>query len=300
MKMFPLSRSIMMTSLLLSASLASTNALAERVEIDHNGRTLNANLELAENKSLADGVLMLTHGTLAHNEMEIISTLQDLMVDYGVSTLSINLSYGLDNRASAMYDCTVPAQHTMQQATQEMQAWQTWLDGQGAGDRWIMGHSRGGNQTAQFAAANEDSIKGQILVAPATWNLADTRKGYSERYGTSIEALLETAKSMAPTAIMEDVSIVYCEKSGATAEAMLSYSGNYPEYDTPTVLADTSIPTLVIAGSLDTVVPDLPEKMNSIAKDNIEFVVVEDADHFFLDLFADEVADYAVDFIENL
>ena len=100
--------------------------------------------------------------------------------------------------------------------------------------------------------------------------------------------------------MIDGISIIYCENSGASAEAVLSYYGNYPEYDTPTVLKETNIPTLVIAGSLDTVVADLPEKMESIDKENIELVVVEDADHFFLDLFADEAVEYAVDFIENL
>lgn len=299
MKNVSKSKSLLVTSLLVG-SMSCANAYAEKIELEHNGMTLNANLELAEDKTLADGVLMLTHGTLAHNEMEIISTLQDLMVDYGVSTLSINLSYGIDNRASAMYDCSVPAQHTMQQASAEMQAWQSWLDSQGAGDRWIMGHSRGGNQTAQFAAQNADKIKGQILLAPATWNYETTLEGYAKRYAQPVEPLLEQAKSLEPKAIMDGVSIVYCENSGASAEAMLSYYGNYPEYDTPTVLSNTTIPSLVIAGSLDTVVPDLPEKMESINRDNIEFVIIEDADHFFLDLFADEVADYAIDFIENL
>lgn len=289
-----------LSTTLLAASLLATSAQAEKVQIPFDGLTLNGNLELAADKSLSDGVLMLTHGTLAHNEMEIISYVQEMMVDYGISTLAINLSYGLDNRESAMYDCTVPAQHTMQQALAEMDAWQTWLDGQGAGDRWVMGHSRGGNQTAQYAANNQDKIKGQVLLAPATWDFSKTLEGYGERYETPIEPILEKAKGMDPKAMIDGIDIIYCENSGASAEAVLSYYGNYPEYDTPTVLKETKIPTLVIAGSLDTVVADLPEKMESIDKENIELVVVEDADHFFLDLFADEAVEYAVDFIENL
>lgn len=289
-----------LSTTLLAASLMANSAQAEQVQIPFEGLTLNGNLELAADKSLADGVLMLTHGTLAHNEMEIISYVQEQMVDYGISTLAINLSYGLDNRESAMYDCTLPAQHTMQQALAEMDAWQTWLDGQGAGDRWVMGHSRGGNQTAQFAAANQDKIKGQVLLAPATWDYTKTLEGYGKRYETPIEPILEKAKGMDLKAMIDGISIIYCENSGASAEAVLSYYGNYPEYDTPTVLKETNIPTLVIAGSLDTVVADLPEKMESIDKENIELIVVEDADHFFLDLFADEAVEYAVDFIENL
>lgn len=38
--------------------------------------------------------------------------------------------------------------------------------------------------------------------------------------------------------------------------------------------------------------------MAAVTKDNVELVVIEDASHFFRDLFADEVADYALEFIE--
>ena len=286
-------------TLMLTALNASV-AQAEQVQIPFNGLTLNGNLELAEDKTLADGVLLLLHGTLAHNEMEIIATLQELIVDAGVSTLAINLSYSIDNRESARYDCAVPARHTMQDAVAEMEAWQNWLDGQGAGDRWVMGHSRGGNQTSQYTLAHQDKVKGQILLAPATWDYKYTIDGYQKRYGTSVTDLLDKAKTLAPDTMMDGVSVVYCEKSGATAGAMLSYYGNYPNYDTPHVLAQTETPTLVIAGSKDTVVDDLPQKMEGMNKENVELVVIDDADHFFRDLFADEVAEYAVDFIESL
>ncbi len=98
--------------------------------------------------------------------------------------------------------------------------------------------------------------------------------------------------------MMDGISILYCEGSGATAASLLIYYGDYPNYDTPTVLSQTETPTLVIAGTLDDVVADLPEKMASVTRDNVELVEVEDADHFFRDLFTDEVVDYASEFIE--
>lgn len=283
---------------LLTTALMSSPALAETVELEHNGLTLNAQLELAEGSSLSDGVLVLTHGTLAHSGMELIVALQELLVDYGVNTLAVNLSYGIDNREQAMYDCSVPARHTMQDAVAEISAWQDWLDSQGAGPRYLMGHSRGGNQTAQYTLSDPERVTAQILLAPATWDLEDTLSGYKKRYNKDVNELLTQAKGMDASAMLDGVSLLYCEGSGASAASLLSYYGDFPNYDTPTVLKQTTTPTLVIAGTLDDVVADLPEKMADVQRDNIELVEVEDADHFFRDLFTDEVVDYAVEFIE--
>ena len=286
-------------TLVLAVALSTTSFAAE-VQIPFEGITLNGDLTLAEDKSLSDGVLILTHGTLAHNKMEIIDTLQTLFVDYGISTLSINLSLGIDNRESAMYDCAIPASHKQEDALAEIDAWQNWLDEQGAGPRWVMGHSRGGNQTAQYTLAHADRVDAQILLAPATWSYEDTISGYNKNYGEDIQQILADAESMSDEAIIDGANILYCEGSGAQVGSLRSYYANNPNYDTPSVLSQTDTPTLVLAGSLDTVVADLPERMADLNKDNIEFVVIEDADHFFLDLFADEVVDYALEFIEAL
>jgi len=283
---------------ILASAILATPALAETIEIDHNGLTLNAELQLADGSTLADGVLVLTHGTLAHSGMELIVALQELFVDYGINTLAVNLSYGIDNRTPAMYDCAVPARHTMQDAVAEIAAWQDWLDSQDAGPRWMMGHSRGGNQTAQYTLSDPERVSAQILLAPATWDLEKTLSGYQKRYNADVTELLAKAEAMDASAMMDGVSMLYCEGSGATAASLMSYYGNYPNYDTPTVLNQTDTPTLVIAGTLDDVVADLPEKMASVTRDNIEWVEVEDADHFFRDLFTDEVVDYASEFIE--
>ena len=286
-------------TLVLAVALSTTSFAAE-VQIPFEGITLNGDLTLAEDKSLSDGVLILTHGTLAHNKMEIIDTLQTLFVDYGISTLSINLSLGIDNRESAMYDCAIPASHKQEDALAEIDAWQNWLDEQGAGPRWVMGHSRGGNQTAQYTLAHADRVDAQILLAPATWSYEDSISGYNKNSGEDIQQILADAESMSDEAIIDGANILYCEGSGAQVGSLRSYYANNPNYDTPSVLSQTDTPTLVLAGSLDTVVADLPERMADLNKDNIEFVVIEDADHFFLDLFADEVVDYALEFIEAL
>ena len=76
-------------------------------------------------------VLLMTHGTLAHNKMEIMATLQTLFAERGLSSLAISLSLGLDDR-TGMYDCATPHRHRHADALGEIGAWLRWLKEQGA------------------------------------------------------------------------------------------------------------------------------------------------------------------------
>ena len=53
------------------ASFLLLSAKAEEIKLKYAGLTLNANLVLADGKGLSDGAILITHGTLAHNRMEL-------------------------------------------------------------------------------------------------------------------------------------------------------------------------------------------------------------------------------------
>jgi hypothetical protein len=107
---------------------------AEEVKIPHDGLTLNADLTRASGKTLADGVVLIVHGTLAHNRMETIRNLSDVLVDRGLSTLAINLSLGLDDR-HGMYDCKFAHRHRYLDSGREIGAWLNWLKTRGGAQR---------------------------------------------------------------------------------------------------------------------------------------------------------------------
>ena len=68
--------------------------------------------------------------------------------------------------------------------------------------------------------------------------------------------------------------------------------------DTPTLLAQSKKPVLVIIGSVDTTVHGLPEKMAKVADGKrIKAYTVEGADHFFMDLYTDEVVEQSAAFL---
>ena len=99
-------------SLLVAAAVLMPGrpAPAKEVKINHGGLTLNADLELAGGKTLADGVVLMTHSLLAYKGMEIMTALKGLLAEGGLNTLAINLSLDLDDR-HGMVDCPTPHRH---------------------------------------------------------------------------------------------------------------------------------------------------------------------------------------------
>lgn len=153
----------MFATFLFITAIGSANA--DEIKLEHAGLTLNANLSPAQDDWQSGTVFLITHGTLAHNGMEIIATLQGLLADQGITSLAPTLSLGLDDR-HGMYDCAVPHTHKHTDALDEIGVWLGWLKQQGVKQVVLVGHSRGGNQTAWFAAERMDpAVKGVLLIA---------------------------------------------------------------------------------------------------------------------------------------
>lgn len=286
----------LIVSLLLALSLVAM-ARAEVVTLSHNGLILNANLEQAGSTWPAGPVVLMTHGTLGHSGMEIMSDLQGMLAERGVSTLAINLSLGLDDRAAVMYDCAVPHTHRHTDAVDEIGAWVEWLKAQGTKQIALLGHSRGGNQTARFAAATEDpAITAVFLLGPQTWDADADTQGYRKKYDTDLFPLLTKAEQMVAngkgTDMMEKIDFLYCEDTSATAESFLSYHAPDPNMDTPALLPQIRVPVTVFAGTEDTVVKGLIGKVRPLVDgERISLVEVDGADHFFRDLYGEDIAD---------
>ena len=282
--------------LLLLAATGQTLA-TETVKTQGEGRTLTASLAKTDAWP-AGPVALLVHGTLAHGEMEIMASLRDMLHERGISALSINLSLGIDDRAAAMYDCPTAHRHTHTEAVEEIGAWMAWLQAQGAGPVLLLGHSRGGNQTARYAVANAspESLRAVVLVAPATWDEGRTAESYAKRFNQPLEPILAQARSLVDAGRGEEligpIGFIYCEDTSASARAVVSYYSEDPDMDTPRLLSRIAVPVLVIAGSEDNTVVGLVEKTGPQADgDRISLSVIDGADHFFRDLYAEEVAD---------
>jgi pimeloyl-ACP methyl ester carboxylesterase len=288
-------RKILVTLLAMAGFVSP--AMAEEIKLSFQGMTLNANLEKAGESWPAGPVVLMTHGTLAHRGMEIMAGLQSMFADRGISSLAINLSLGLDDRAAGMYDCATPHSHRHTDAVAEIGAWLEWLKTQGAEKVTLLGHSRGGNQTARFAAATADPVvTAVILIAPQTWSADYAAADYEKRYGKPLAPVLAKARGLVDAGkgdtLMESVDFIYCEQTSATATAFVSYYAADADMDTPAVIPAIKAPVLVVAGTEDTAVKGLPEKMEPVADgERVRLLVMDGADHFFRDLYSEDIAD---------
>ncbi len=297
-----INRFILFFAIALPVFLALPLSAAEEVRIKNSGMTLNARLTLANGKTLKDGVVLMVHGTLAHNEMDTIRNLNAVLVERGMNTLAINLSLGIDDRHGP-YDCAVTHRHRHDDAIAEITAWMAWLHGRGSGPVVLFGHSRGGNQTAQYAANKPDPLlKRLVLMAPATWDRGRAAKNFEKRQKMPLAGALTKARSLVKSGrgddVMSSAGLLYCTDADATANSFLGYYEPDLRFDTPTVLKQIAVPTLVVAAGKDTVIRGLPEMVKPQADGKrLHFAVVDDAGHFFLDLYAEDVADLMEEFL---
>lgn len=286
---------------MLGLSISHT-ALAEEVRHEWNGVKLNANLEVAEGKTISDGIVLMTHGTLAHGRMEIMATLQSLFAENGISSLAITLSLGLNDR-HGMYDCKVPHRHKHTDALDEIGIWLEWLQEKGAKQVTLLGHSRGGNQTAWFAAERDEAVIDKIiLIAPQTWSRDYSISDYKKRYGKELKPLFSRVDKLIEIrradTMLEHTDFIYCPDTTVSAAAFASYYSDEPRMDTPYLLSDISKPVLVFVGSEDKVVKQLNEKLAPFTDStNVSVEVIDGADHFFRDLYAEELVEMAVEFM---
>ncbi|CAA6810362.1 MAG: Pimeloyl-ACP methyl ester carboxylesterase [uncultured Thiotrichaceae bacterium] len=292
----------LLAGLLLACSL-STAVSADEVLLEHDGISLRADLNLADDKTLADGVVMMLHGTLAHNRMEIMSTVSELLNEAGYNTLAVNLGFALDKRAEGMLDCGIEHRHRYEDAVQELTAWTDWLEKEGATKVAVWGHSRGGAQVAWFASEHDSDLLSQIiLVAPATFAAASAADGYEKRYGKPLAELMSEAQKLVDAGkaneIMNVPGFVYCEDAKASAESFVSYGRADERKNTPTTLKKITKPTLVVIGSADEVVTDLAGQLSGAAQDNVRVETIEGAGHFFRDLYADDMVEVIDDFLD--
>jgi len=290
------------SSILVFGVLLVSSAKAAEEHLVYQGRMLVANLELAQGKSLRDGVVLMTHGTLAHGRMEIMATQQQLLKERGINSLSITLSLDRSDR-HGMFDCSETHTHRHTDAMDEIGQWLEWLKTRDVGKVTLLGHSRGGNQTAWFASEHDDAIIDRVvLIAPATWSAEYQEQDYRKRYHTELNPVFSRAEKLVKAgkgdSLMRHTGFIYCEDATVSAEAFVDYYHRDKRRDTPYLLKQIDKPVLVIAGSEDTVVSGLIPAVEKLADGKqVQLRVIDGADHFFRDLYAEEAADHIAEFM---
>lgn len=273
------------------------------VQIPFQQLKLNANLEIAEGKSLRDGIFLMMHGTLAHGELEILQSLQSILKEHGYNSLSMTLSLGLSERRG-IYDCTTPHTHKHEDALDEIDAWKSWLKDEGADKIYLLGHSRGGNQIAWSAAERPDpSVPKVILIAPMTWDKERADQYYQRAYKKDISPIIDQAKKFmedgSPETWLEPVDFVYCRDTKVQAASFVSYHGDEPRLNTSFHLPKINVPVLVFAGTEDSLVTNVIEETEPLADgEMITLIKIEGADHFFRNHHTDNIVEHIISFLK--
>jgi len=277
-------------------------AAAEEVRIEHLGLGLVGNLEVPGGGDLGQGrVALILHGSLAHHGMEIVASLQNGLKAKGVASLAITLSLGLDSRRG-MRDCALEHDHRSADAAGEVATWIDWLEAKGVQRIGLVGHSRGGEQLTRYAAQDPSPrVDRLVLVAP----LSDTPDSAAARYraahGGDLMQLLTMARKLVgegeEDTILPAPGFLHCKDAKVTAGTFLDYHDTDEKLSALPLAPTLNLPVLVVAGTADTISPDVAARVTERPAPNVTLAVIDGADHFFRDLFADDLVDQVAAFL---
>jgi len=280
--------------------MISVSLQAKEVTQQYRGLTLNANLELADGKSMQDGVVLLLHGSMAHNRMEIIEASQQALLDNGQSSLAINLSLRIDNR-HGFYDCTRPHRHTSEGGVDELGAWVNWLREQGVSQITLMAHSRGANQALVYAVeSRHPAVTHLVLLAP---NTTQPKQQYEARFGQIYDEIITQVQNQIDAGkgdeLIDNLDFLYCPRASVSANSFNSYNGIDDKFRQFQVyLPQMQIPTLIITGTQDEIEPNIVENLTPYTNSKrIRIHVIDNAGHFFQDFNIEEAVETSVAFI---
>jgi pimeloyl-ACP methyl ester carboxylesterase len=286
--------------------LLSGKAGATEVQEQYQGLTVNANLELAEGKTLQDGVILLTHALLMHNRMEIIKALQALFKEHGYSSLAINYSLNISDRHGPI-DCNEPHHHSRQQSLDEIGFWLAWLKKNGVKRIILAGHSAGANDIVEYHSHNPDpAISHLFMITPATSDHSvNTPAGYRSRYQKDVNITLAEAQKLVDAGrgeeIMPKTDFLYCPAAPVSAATFVSYYAGYNSVRLlPTQLQRIKIPTIFIAAGADNMSTDMMAIVKPyVDGKRIQLVTIDGASHFLRDLYLEDAVDAMVSFLQT-
>jgi pimeloyl-ACP methyl ester carboxylesterase len=279
-----LRHALSLAALLLGPAVAQ----AEPVQIKPSLLRLNAYLEVPDGKTVADGVLILLHGTLSHARQETMAALQKNLKERGIATLAVTLSLGIDNREGPR-GCNVAHDYALAGAQRELGLWITWLTAHGTSRIDLLGFSRGGAQVAAMAP-ELPKVRRIVLVAPTFATSVEQAAAYERAFGHPLAPEIEAAKKDP----LKDrtVDFLTCKQASVLGATFLDAYTELP----PKLAARTGHPTLVVIAGKDEIDPDIAKKLPSEVR---PVVVIDGANHFFSDLYGEEAADAIAKFLKE-
>lgn len=278
-------RRIRRTLLLTATSclfLNSLPALSEQVDTKlPNGVIATANFHSGVNSLPA---VITLHGFLQTHHSPPMSSLASNLSSRGYTVLSPTMSLNINRRSQSMA-CEAVHTHTMESEVDEISYWVSWLNTKGYKNIVLVGFSSTGNIAALLLGARktQPSIKHIILTSLNSVFLEAAERQKMDTALTSTRN--KTGKNL------ERVSLGYCKKNyTTTAKNYLSYA-SYDNSKIIELVKDNPIPTEIILGTADTILPDnWVEKISGLNAQN-HVTVIKNATHFFDDTHEFDLAE---------
>ena len=147
-------------------------------------------------------------------------------------------------------------------------------------------------------------IKSLVLIAPMIWTYEKARRAYPKRFKKLLGPILAKARKLHDDyegmMLMKKTGFLGCPKARVTADAFIDFYAPNPYYFTPNLLPFIKTSILILAGSNDQKVPELPSAIASLPySKSLELQILNGADHFFQDLYGDLLAEYMAAFISR-
>lgn len=260
----------------------SVTALSEVINASYQDLILNTDLENASSVQLPDEIVLVLHGTLGHKDMELIQALQDGFSDEDIASLAINLSFNLSDR-NGFFPCENLHTHRHEDAVMELKFWTDWLKAKGVKKIWLAGHSRGGNQILQYYTEQGDEfVQGLISIAPMQFTPATDQQ----------LALLKQSQSNPSLSVDR---FLHCQETTVSSTSLQSYWMNAQQH-TPDLWQKSDKPLLLILGSEDRISQNLKPDLASLPE-TATTLEIDGADHFFRDLYVDDIIEAALEFM---
>jgi pimeloyl-ACP methyl ester carboxylesterase len=275
--------------LLITVLCMALPAQAADVQSMFDGRVLNASLVQPDDDR--DEAFLIIHGTWAHHGMEIVQALQQGLADRGEASLAPTLSLGQSDRKGFL-DCSPTMTPDERTVGPEIRHWLDDLGARGYRTVTLLGHSRGALQAARVLVERPDSrVTRLVMLGPMTWRYDEVAAANRAQGTDTLDTLLHRARE-APDAMLGPLNLQTCTGVHTTGSVFLDYYDPRIVRHTPDLIEHVRIRTDVVLGTDDEVAPWTAEEIAAARlRRNVRLIRIDGADHFFRDLYMDEVLD---------
>jgi pimeloyl-ACP methyl ester carboxylesterase len=216
----------------------------------------------------------------------LISSLRESLINIGIDSLSINLSYGIKDRNNDFLPCDIHHQHTVKDSLEEIKLWYDFVNQKGYTKVYLIGHSRGAVDILNFylnVSDNLANLESIFLLAPIIDSDYDNKINYQKNYNVNIESI----------DIKDNIKINFmgCENALVSGKTLKSYYYNSETKSLSDALKSSTARTTIITGSEDQITPDTYDVVQDLLSKNknIKLFKIDGADHFFRDFYFDDL-----------